>query len=70
MCSAMERHVDNQTQNMLKCDHSTIQFHHSIPVEHSTDSIPPGFKSSWAYFGLRRSNVKRVAGGTGLQEAL
>ena len=25
----------------LKCGHSTIPFHHSIPVEHSTDSIPP-----------------------------
>ena len=26
-----------------KCGHSTIPFHHSIPVEHSTDSIPPWF---------------------------
>ena len=25
----------------LKYGHSTIPFHHSIPVEHSTDSIPP-----------------------------
>ena len=52
LCSAMETLKQVFRYNLcpreasflrkcLKCGHSTIPFHHSIPVEHSTDSIPP-----------------------------
>ena len=30
----------NLYSKWLKCGHFTISFHHSIPVEHSTDSVP------------------------------